>query len=330
MLEVGLVVADQMPPAGPHARVLVREDVTLTHQAVSALIEQGLAEEGHPLAGWRAHRRVCRNIALGDTGPWLVAHPGATPIRRRGLRRPSRSSSTRRASSRVRGPTHPVGVDVLELPQATRWCCPPAIVQLLWATCLACLRFSGGPSQVATWCRSPGTWDRDHRFSIPGPRVVSGRLVRKGRNCASIRPQWSRDAGSVTWTSVPTPWSGECAGRRCGGGGTRDGRRLRLRARSTGAAPRDGEVRGTCERAVCGGIAQPVLDQDAALKLTATLMDQGLGQGVRVQAAGELRRAPIGPLGVHRRRLRRGRRRAGGPWALPAAGRRDPPACRAS
>ncbi len=53
------------------------------------------------------------------------------------------------------------------------------------------------------------------------------------------------------------------------------------------------------ERAVCGGVSQlSVLDRDAAVKLTATLMDQGLGQGVRVQAGGTLRRAPIGLAGV--------------------------------
>ena len=68
-----VVVADQMPPAGPHARVLVREDVTLTHQAVSALIERDRRGEGHPLAGRRAHRRFAGDIALAIRGPGCVA-----------------------------------------------------------------------------------------------------------------------------------------------------------------------------------------------------------------------------------------------------------------
>ena len=306
MLEVGLVVADQMPPAGPHARVLVREDVTLTHQAVSALIERGLAE-GKDIR-WQAGGRTggfAGDIALGDTGPWLVwLAPGgdADTAARIAAAEPVEFDPKERLLE-FAVPRTQFGVDVLELPLSDQVVLPTGHwLQLLWANLLGLPPFlwrtlAGRNVVSVAW--NLGTAIIASRSL--DPRVVSGRLVRKGRNCrihptAVVEGCWLGDdvdigANAVVRASVLA-----------------DGAAVEELAMVEGCvfgpgarAQRHAMVKYAvlAERAVCGGIAQlSVLDRDAALKLTATLMDQGLGQGVRVQAAGELRRAPIGLAGV--------------------------------
>jgi len=306
MLEVGLSVADELPASGPQGRVLVRDDVTLTHQAVAALIERGTNERRD--IAWRAGGRTggfAADIALGDGGPWLVwLAPGgdADTAARIASAEPVEFDPQERLLE-FAVPRSQFGADVLELPLSDQVVLPTGHwLQLLWANLLGLPPFlwrtlAGRNAVSVAW--NVGTAVIASR-SVD-PRVVSGRLWRKGRNCrihpsAVVEGCWLGDdvdigANAVVRASVLA-----------------DGAAVEELAMVEGCvfgpgarAQRMAMVKYSvlAERAVCGGVSQlSVLDRDAAVKLTATLMDQGLGQGVRVLAGGTLRRAPIGLAGV--------------------------------
>lgn len=306
MLEVGVSVPDEVPGPDARGRVLVREDVTLTHQAVTALIERGLAE-GRDIA-WKAGGRTggfAGDIALGDTGPWLVwlAPGGDADTEARVAAAEPVEFDPKERLLEFAVPRSQFGADVLELPLSDQVVLPTGHwLQLLWANLLGLPPFlwrtlAGRNVVAVAW--NIGTAVLATR-SVD-PRVVSGRLWRKGRNCrihptAVVEGCWLGDnvdigANAVVRASVLA-----------------DGAAVEELAMVEGCvfgpgarAQRTAMVKYSvlAERAVCGGISQlSVLDRDAAVKLTATLMDQGLGQGVRVQAGGQLRRAPIGLAGV--------------------------------
>jgi carbonic anhydrase/acetyltransferase-like protein (isoleucine patch superfamily) len=306
MLEVGVAVADTLPDAGDRGRVLVREDVTLTHQAVTALIERGSAE-GRDIA-WRAGGRTggfAGDIALGDAGPWLVwLAPGGgedTDARIAAAEPVEFDPKERLLEFAV--PRSQFGADVLELPLSDQVVLPTGHwLQLLWANLLGLPPFlwrtlAGRNVVAVAW--NIGTAVLATR-SVD-PRVVSGRLWRRGKNCrihptAVVEGCWLGDDVDIGANAIVR------ASVLADGAAVEELAMVEGCVLGPGArAQRMAMVKYSvlAERAVCGGISQlSVLDRDAAVKLTATLMDQGLGQGVRVQAAGALRRAPIGLAGV--------------------------------
>ena len=306
LLEVGVPVSEGMPEAGDRGRVLVRDDVTLTHQAVDALLRRGLAEARD--IAWKAGGRTggfAEDIALGDCGPWLVwLAPGGSPdtASRIAAAEPEEFDPRERLLE-FAVPRSQFGADVLELPLSDQVVLPTGHwLQLLWANLLGLppylWRALAGRNAVSV------AWNLGIAVLATrsiDPRVVSGRLSRRGKNCrihptAVVEGCWLGDgvdigANAVVRASVLA-----------------DGAAVEELAMVEGCvfgpsarAQRHAMVKYAvlAERAVCGGIAQlSVLDRDAALKLTATLMDQGLGQGVRVEAGGVLRRAPIGLAGA--------------------------------
>ena len=306
MLEVGLAVEDDLTGPDARARVLVREDVTLTHQAVAALVERGLAE-GRDLA-WRAGGRsggFAADIALGDPGPWLVwLAPGGdadTPARIAAA--PPLEFDPKERLLEFAVPRAQFGADVLELPLSDQVVLPTGHwLQLLWANLLGLPPFlwrtlAGRNVLAVGW--NIGTAVLATR-SVD-PRVVSGRLWRKGKGCrihpsAVVEGCWLGDGVDIGANAVVL------ASVLADGAAVEELAMVEGCVFGPGArAQRTAMVKYSvlAERAVCGGISQlSVLDRDAAVKLTATLMDQGLGQGVRVQAGGALRRAPIGLAGV--------------------------------
>ncbi len=306
MLEIGLSVVDDPGAVTDRGRLLVREDVTLTWQAALDVVERGLAE-GRDLA-WRASGRTggfAADIALGDRGPWLVwLAPGGGADLARIHAAEAVDFDPKERLLEFPVPRAQFGADVLELPISDRVVLPTGHwIGLLWANLLGLPTFLwrqlAGRNVVEVAWRILGAILRARSIDPP---TVGGKLGRKGKGCrihpsAVVEGCWLGDdveigANAVVRASVLA-----------------DGAAVEAQAMVEGCvfgagarAQRQAMVKYSvlAERAMAGGIMQlAVLDRDAAVKLTATLMDQAFGeQGVRVRAAGELHRAPLGLAGV--------------------------------
>jgi carbonic anhydrase/acetyltransferase-like protein (isoleucine patch superfamily) len=305
LIEAGVRPAEG-DPGEALARVVVRSDAAITLQAVAALVEKGaeMGEDIRWVTGGRAGG-FASQLAFGAEPVLLawLAPGGPVTVERLAAARPVEFDPAERLIE-LPVPRSQFGADVLELPLTEKLVLPTAHwLQLLWANLLGLAPFlwrqlAGRNVAEVAWRLFWATL----RAGSVQPLRVGSKLNRVGRD-VSIHPSavvegcWLGDnvtigAGAVVRASVLADAAAVEDLALVEGCVLAPGARVQRQAMAKYS------VLGP--RAALGGVVQlGVLDRDATVKRTGTLMDQALGQGgVRVQAAGALRPAPLGLAGV--------------------------------
>ena len=300
-LEAGVALEESL--SEDKTRLLVREDVVLTRDAVLAMLEAGSGSDASWVAGGRAgvfHRQV----ALGDDGPWFVVLAPGGPItaERIAAAPPVEISLEERMLTFPLSEAHH-GVAAVELPISDRLVLPTwHWLQLLWANLLGLgpylWRGLVGRNIIQVACRAG--WAAMRARSL-NPRRVGAKLGHKGTGCqihpsAVVEGCWLGDdveigAGAVVRGSVLAD-----------GAAVEDLALVEFSVLGPGArVQRQAMVKFSLLGANCaaGGLMQlGTLDRNAALKRTGVLMDMALGQGVEVMLGGARVPAPLGLAGV--------------------------------
>jgi len=300
---LGAGVAMEGPLSDDRIRLLVREDVVLTQDAVAAFLEALGSED----ATWAPAGRAGvfhKQVALKDPGPWLVAlAPGGevTPERIQNALPVEVDLKERMLTFPLSEAHH--GVAAVELPISDRLVLPTwHWLQLLWANLLGLGPFlwrslvGRNILQVA----SRAGWAALRAGSL-NPRTVGAKLGRKGSGCrihssAVVEACFIGDdveigAGAVVRGCVIADGAVvedlALAEFSVLGPGARVQRQAMVKFSLLGA------------NSAVGGLMQlGTLDRNAALKRTGVLMDMALGQGVEVFAGGKRVAAPLGLAGV--------------------------------
>ena len=300
-LEAGVPLESTLPE--DKTRLLVREDVVLTRDAVVALLEAAGGADASWVPAGRAgvfHRQV----ALGDAGPWLVALAPGGPVT------PERIAAAApvEVPLKERMLTFPLseahhGVAAVELPISDRLVLPTHHwLQLLWANLLGLGPFLWrglvGRNIIQVACRVG--WAVLRALSV-NPRRVGAKLGRKGTGCqihpsAVVEGCWLGDdvevgAGAVVRGCVLAD-----------GAAVEDLAMVEFSVLAPGArVQRQAMVKFSVLGVNCaaGGLMQlGTLDRNSALKRTGVLMDMALGQGVQIVLNGARVPAPLGLAGV--------------------------------
>lgn len=307
--ERALIEAGVRPAEGAAAedlaRVVLRADVALTHQAVAALADRGaeLGEDIRWVTGGRSGG-FHRQIRFGDEAPLLawLAPGGPVTAERIAAARPVEFDPAERLIE-MPVPRSQFGADVLELPLTEQLVVPTAHwLQLVWANLLGLAPFlwrqlAGRNVAEVGWRL---LWAVLRARSVQ-PTQVGAKLNRLGSG-VTIHPSavvegcWLGDgvtigANAVVRASVLADAAAVEDLAIVEGCVLGPGARVQRQAMAKYSV--------LCERSAIGGVVQlGCLDRDASVKRTATLMDQAFGQGVQVQVGGALRPAPLGLAGV--------------------------------
>jgi len=300
-LECRIPFDEEMPE--DRIRLLVREDVVLTQDAVQAMLEVAGDEDVAWSTGGRAgvfHQQ----IALGDAGPWFVALApgGAVTEARIAAATPTEIDLKERLLTFPLSEAHH-GVAAVELPITDRLVLPTRHwLQLLWANLLGLgphlWRSLIGRNILQVLRR--GGWALLRAGSL-NPRRIGAKLGRKGKGCqihssAVVEGCWLGDdveigAGAVVRGSVLAD-----------GASVEDLALVEFSVLGPGArVQRQAMVKFSVlgVNSAAGGLMQlGTLDRNAALKRTGVLMDMALGQGVEVIVDGARVPAPLGLAGV--------------------------------
>jgi len=300
-LEAGVGLEETQPE--DKVRLLVREDVVLTQDAILALLECAGGADVSWVPGGRAgvfHKQV----ALGDPGPWLVALApgGAVTAERIEGARPVEVDLKERMMTFPLSEAHH-GVAAVELPISDRLVLPTRHwLQLLWANLLGLgpHLWRGLVGRNILQVAGRAGWAALRAGSL-NPRRVGAKLGRKGSGCqihpsAVVEGCWLGDdveigAGAVVRGSVLAD-----------GAAVEDLALVEFSVLAPGArVQRQAMVKFSVLGANCaaGGLMQlGTLDRNAALKRTGVLMDMALGQSVEVVVSGVRMGAPLGLAGV--------------------------------
>ena len=290
-------------PTGP--RLLIREDVFVTREAVAAFV--ALAKVAGRDASWSASGHFgafVDELRFGRADPmmvWLEPSEGAPQTAERLVAAAPLLVDPQERPLQVPAPVG--SADILELPITERMVMPVGHwLQLLWANLLAMAPFLwrqlAGRNVVEVIWRVG--WAALFTLSL-SPQRIGARLGRRGRGCR-VHPT----------ATVEASWLG--AGVEIGAGAVvrgsilGDGASVEALAMVEGSvlAPgarvqRQGMVKYSVlgpRSAAAGDMQLGMLDREAAAKKTSVLMDMSLGQGVRVMADGEAHPAPLGIAGV--------------------------------
>ena len=300
-LGAGLSLEDSPPEE--RVRVLVREDVVLTQDAILALIQDAGEEDRAWSPGGRAgvfHRQV----ALGDSGPWLVmlAAGGPATAERIAAAEPFEVDLKERMLTFPLSEAHH-GVAAVELPISDLLVLPTRHwLQLLWANLLGLGPFlwRGLVGRNILQVAGRAGWAAVRARSV-NPRRVGAKLGYKGSGCqihpsAVVEGCWLGDdveigAGAVVRGSVLAD-----------GSSVEDLALVEFSVLAPGArVQRQAMVKFSVlgANSAAGGLMQlGTLDRNAALKRTGVLMDMALGQGVEVVVGEGRLAAPLGLAGV--------------------------------
>jgi hypothetical protein len=290
-------------PPEERVRVLVREDVVLTQDAILALIQDAGGEDRAWSPGGRAgvfHRQV----ALGDSGPWLVmlAAGGPATAERIAAAEPFEVDLKERLLTFPLSEAHH-GVAAVELPISDLLVLPTRHwLQLLWANLLGLGPFlwRGLVGRNILQVAGRVGWAAVRARSV-NPRRVGAKLGYKGSGCqihpsAVVEGCWLGDdveigAGAVVRGSVLAD-----------GSSVEDLALVEFSVLAPGArVQRQAMVKFSVlgANSAAGGLMQlGTLDRNAALKRTGVLMDMALGQGVEVVVGEGRLAAPLGLAGV--------------------------------
>lgn len=304
LLEAGVRPADDPAPVDV-ARVVLRSDVALTAKAVAALADRGakLGRDIRWVTGGRSGG-FASQIAFGEDPVLLawLAPGGEVTVDRLAAAEPVEFDPQERLIE-MPVPRSQFGADVLELPLTEMLVLPTGHwLQLLWANLLGMAPFlwrqlAGRNIAEVGWRLFWATL----RAGSVQPMRVGAQLNRVGKGCtihpsAVVEGCWLGErvtigANAVVRASVladAVAIEDLAVVEGCVLG---PGARVQRQAMAKYSV--------LCERSAVGGVVQlGVLDRDASVKRTATLMDQTLGQQVRVSVAGTLRPAPLGLAGV--------------------------------
>jgi hypothetical protein len=300
-LAAGLSLEAEPDPG--QARMLVRDDVVITRDAVKAFA--AVAVDGDVF--WYPAGRAGdfhRTVALGDEGPWLVrlaAGGEATPARIAAAKPMEMDLGERMLTYPLSEAHH--GISAVELPICDKLVLPTRHwVQLIWANLLGLGPFLWrglvGSSFIEAGARIG--WAATKAKSIH-PLRIGAKLGRKGAGC-TIHPS----------AVVEGCWLGE--GVNIGAGAVVRGTVLSAGATVEDLALVEFSVLAPGARvqrqamvkysvlgvaSAVGGLMQlGVLDRNAVLKRTGVLMDMSFGQGVQIDVDGQRKGAPLGMVGV--------------------------------
>lgn len=299
-LEAGVALEQTQPE--DKIRLLVREDVVLTRDAVKVMLE---CADGD--VSWVPGGRggvFHKQVSLGDPGPWLVAlAPGGavTPARIAAAVPVEIDLKERMLTFPLSEAHH--GVAAVELPISDRLVLPTHHwLQLIWANLLGLGPFlwRGLVGRNIMQVAGRAGWAALRAGSL-NPRRVGAKLGRRGTGCdihpsAVVEGCWLGDDVEI----------GACAVVRgsvlADGAVVEDLAMVEFSVLAPGArVQRQAMVKFSVLGVNCavGGLMQlGTLDRNAAVKRSGVLMDMALSQGVQVRAGGVLVPAPLGLAGV--------------------------------
>lgn len=301
MLMAGVGMPEEMPE--DRIRLLVREDVVLTRDAVGALLDHCSGSDIAWKPGGRAGA-FHMQVALGDTGPWLVALAPGGPVtaERIAAALPVEVDLKERMLTFPLSEAHH-GVAAVELPISDLLVLPTHHwLQLLWANLLGLGPFLWRELVGRNILQVAGRagWAALRAGSLD-PRRVGSKLGRKGKGC-QIHPSAVVE-GCVLGADVQI--GAGAVVRGCvlaDGAAVEDLALVEFSVLAAGArVQRQAMVKFSVLGANCaaGGLMQlGTLDRNSALKRTGVLMDMALGQGVEVMVGDRRVSAPLGLAGV--------------------------------
>ncbi len=299
-LEAGVALEQTQPE--DKIRLLVREDVVLTRDAVQVMLEHA---EGD--VSWVPGGRggvFHKQVSLGDPGPWLVALApgGAVTAARIAAAVPVAIDLKERMLTFPLSEAHH-GVAAVELPISDRLVLPTHHwLQLVWANLLGLGPFlwRGLVGRNIIQVAGRAGWAALRAGSL-NPRRVGAKLGRRGSGChihpsAVVEGCWLGDDVEI----------GACAVVRgsvlADGAAVEDLAMVEFSVLAPGArVQRQAMVKFSVLGVNCaaGGVMQlGTLDRNSAVKRTGVLMDMALSQGVQVRVGGALVPAPLGLAGV--------------------------------
>lgn len=301
LIECGVRFKDAPPTRG---QVALREDVFITPKTVQALLD---VAEGKDLVARIGGRSGALAAELGLSTPdepllaWLAGGGEATAERLAAAAVVELDPEERLIEMPV--PRSQFGVDVIELPLTERLLLPCGHwLQLLWANLLGMVPFlwrglAGRNVAEAAWTLSLAAI----RAGSVRPERVAAKLGRRGKNCrihpsAVVEGCWLGDEVQIGANAVVR---GAVLGD---GAAVEDLAMVEFSVMAPGArVQRQGMLKFSVAGpdASIGGVMQlGVLDQGAAVKRGALMMDMAFGQQIRVRHRGVLCAAPLGLAGV--------------------------------
>ncbi len=302
-VEAGIDFRGEDPLPEDCGRFLVRSDVALTHQAVSAFADAVGTTDARWAVGGRMGNFIA-DLSFGDDGPWLVYLAPGGPVTPERIARaaPLMVEVKERLLEFPLSEEHH-GASVVELPISDLLLIPTGHwLQLLWANLLGLGPFLWrnlmGRNVVEMLFR--GVWFALKAGSL-SPHRIGAQLGRTGKRCrihpsAVVEGCWLGDDVEVGANAV-------VRGCVLGTGSLiEDLAMVEFSVLGPGArVQRQAMVKYSVlgPRSAAGGLMQlGVLDRAAALKRTGVLMDVSFGQGVRVASKGTLYAAPLNMAGV--------------------------------
>jgi len=302
VLEAGLRMVDPDTVEHQGGWLLVRDDVAINRDAVTAFLEVVGDEDSHWYLGGRSGQ-FGREIGFDDSVPWLVwlAPGGEISMERIQQTKPIEVDPQERTIH------YPISVNgrptIVELPLTSRVVLPTSHwVQLLWANLLGLAPY--------LWRRLVGKNAVDILFTVlkaiirtrsTDPFRIATRLGRMGTGCqihpsAVVEGCWLGDnvhiganavvRGCVLADDVSVEDLALVEFSVLGGGGTIQRKAMcKFSVVSKGGA-------------VAGAIQLGVMGTHSSIKRGAFLMDMALGKDVRIEVDGALQPAPLGLVGV--------------------------------
>jgi len=301
-LEAGILFVGDEEPDESLGRFMVRDDVVVTRDAISAFAEEAGSEDIRFELQGRLSNFV-HDLAFGDDGPWLVylAPGGSVTPERLANAKPVAIDPKERLLDFPLAEMHH-GASVIELPISDRLVMPTwHWMQVMWANLLGLGPFLWrtlmGRNVIEVFFRGLFAVLRARSFR---PHRVGAKLGRVGKGCrihpsAVVEGCWLGDGVEIGANAV-------VRGSVLGNGAlVEDLAMVEFSVLDAGArVQRQAMVKFSTlgEGSAAGGLMQlGVLDKYAALKRTGVLMDVSFGQGVSVFAGGQRYSAPLSMAG---------------------------------